>query len=112
MDSDALFVKPLTRFLPEQDSKGKVHIDWDVALTAYDRDFVAPWADNASQVGMTKKGFVRVNCGVFLVNLGDLLLVRRFLNRWAHVSELLFTSGRHRPEPDHDVENVAGRADR
>lgn len=92
IDSDTLFVRPIGQFLPKcDDSQGS--IDWDVAFTTYDPEFVAPWAEDSADVGRTKKGYSRVNTGVVLVSLRDRGLVQSFLHRWAQVTTWLHGAG-------------------
>lgn len=103
MDSDVLFVNPLGHYLPDC-SRGAVlagagvgghggGADWDVAFTVYDEHLKVPWAEDPAKVGRTKNGLTRLNCGLVLVSLRDVLLARRFMSKWAHVSHQLLTAG-------------------
>ena len=95
MDSDILFVRlfcanlpPCTRSSTDGFQGGA---SWDVAFTTYGPDFEVPWAEDAAKVGRTGLGFTRVNCGVVLLNMRNVLTARRFLKRWVHVSHRMIT---------------------
>jgi len=92
IDSDTLIVRPIGQYLPKCDDP-QTQVDWDVAFTAYDPEFVAPWAEDSSEVGRTRNGYSRVNTGVVLVNLRDIGLVQSFLHRWAQATTWLHGAG-------------------
>lgn len=89
MDSDALFVRPVEPVLRGAHPKES----WEVAFTVYGPDFTTPWADDATKVGRTKSGFVRINAGVAFLRLHNHSLAAHFLNRWSHISQLVMTGG-------------------
>mmetsp|Transcript_118565 Transcript_118565/g.382783 ORF Transcript_118565/g.382783 Transcript_118565/m.382783 type:complete len:562 (-) Transcript_118565:101-1786(-) len=95
IDSDTLFVRPIGRFLPkcELGEAAKDQVDWDVAFTVYDPEFMVPWAEDPADVGRTARGFSRVNTGVILLNLLDPSLAQAFLPRWAEVTAWLTEAG-------------------
>ena len=102
IDSDMLFLRDLSRFLPREQLT-----QWEYAFTIYDQHHEVPWASN-EEVARTRNGFVRINAGVqlFRYTKGARLYLRNLLE----ITRMFVRHGEMREQDDgiHFLEEFKG----